>query len=68
MVNKDLSEKIMASVYRVLSQWDKDNPDYPLLNKAQQVNLAAVVLKGLGAQYESDFKSLLKGRTTNELH
>ena len=67
-MNKDLSEKIMASVYRVLIQWDKDNPNYSLLNKAQQVNLASVVLRGLGSQYESDFKAMVKGKTTNDLH
>jgi hypothetical protein len=67
-MNKELSEKIMASIYRVLNQWDKDNPDYSLLDKAQQVNLASVILRTLGSQYESDFKNSIKGRTSNELH
>ena len=68
IMNKELSEKIMASVYRVLNQWDKDNPNFPLLDKAQQINLVSVILRGLGAQYESDFKSLLRGKITNNLH
>ena len=67
-MNRTLSEAIMASLYRVLERWDKDNPDFPILDKVQQINYAALILKTLGSQYESEYKARIKGKTTNELH
>ena len=63
-----LSENITKEALAVLEQFLKDNPDYPVLWIVQQLNLAALTLKQAAVQYEGDYKALLKGKTTNELH
>ncbi len=67
-MNKTLSETIMDSVYKVLEQWDKDNPDFPILDKVQQMNYSALILRTLGSQYESEYKAHIKGKTANAIH
>ena len=63
-----LSDKITKSAERIIEQWKKSHPEESLLNIAQQSNLAGTNLKKIGAALEEQFKSAVRGRTTNELH
>jgi hypothetical protein len=67
-MKKTLSEKIEFAALNILKQWIKDNPDYPILNIVQQLNLSSVSLKTFAVEYERNYKAMIKGKTTNELH
>jgi hypothetical protein len=60
MMQKTLSDKIFDSAKKIVAQWLKDNPDYSLLDMAQQLNYSALQLKTLGSESEEKYKSIYK--------
>jgi hypothetical protein len=68
LMNKALSEKIIEASLNVIFKWKKDNPNYPVLDLAQQINYSSLQLRTLGSELESEYKNSIKGRTSNKIH
>jgi len=62
-----LSAILETTLKREIKKWIKNNPEDSLLNVAQQVNYASVILRTLGSQFEEEYKKPFK-KIFNELH
>ena len=55
-----LSQKITNSAREIILKWIKENPNDSLLNIAQQVNYASVLLRTAGSNAEVEYKKKQK--------
>jgi hypothetical protein len=57
MENKlSLSQQITNSADKIIRNWVKENSKDSLLNIAQQINYASVLLRTIGSQAEVEYK------------
>lgn len=56
----NLSDNIVSATERIIRSWIKENPDDSLLNIAQQVNYASVLLRTVGSKAEDEYKRKYK--------
>ena len=61
MKNKlSLSQEIANSTDKIIRNWVKDNPKDSLLNIAQQINYASILIHTIGCHAEEEFKKRCK--------
>jgi hypothetical protein len=55
-----LSDKIIESAEAIIRIWMEEHKDESLLDVVQQINLASVVIHGIGSKKEEEYKRIMR--------
>jgi hypothetical protein len=55
-----LSDKIIKSAEEIIKSWTEEHKNESPLDVVQQINLASVVIHGLGSKKEEEYKRIMR--------